>query len=224
MKQKDNQLSVQKDKNQLSELDVNLEEYRNLSDQILKRVDFQQKLLNYQILLVGIIITAGVSLLSLDYTSSNTISVRYFLLLSPLPFYFLSWSFSNHDIMIVALARYVNIDLRPRIKRLIGGKDVLRIEDFLQKERKQRSEEFGILPTLGEEYLLPLVFPAILITLYFFTFPYNDLLGIIDKKEIVIHLPQFVLLIIDVVFLILTIRLRKKAGRNYLRILEDDSE
>jgi hypothetical protein len=85
-------------------------------------------------------------------------------------------------------------------------------------------EEFGILPTLGEEYLLPLVFPAILITLYIFTFPYNDLLGIIDKKEIVIHLPQFVLLIIDVVFLIVTIKLRKKAGRNYLRILEDDSK
>lgn len=219
MKHKDNQPSVQKDKNQLSELDVNLEEYRNLSDQISKRVDFQQRLLNYQILLVGIIITAGVSLLSLDYTSSNTISVHYFLLLSPLPFYFLSWSFSNHDIMIVALARYINIDLRPRIKRLIGDKDVLRLEDFLQEERKQRSEEFGILPTLGEEYLLPLVFPAILITLYIFTFSYD-----IDKKEIVIYLPQFVLLIIDVVFLILTIKLREKAGRNYHRILEEDPE
>ena len=219
MKQKDNPSSVQKDKNQLSELDVNLEEYRNLSDQISKRVDFQQRLLNYQILLVGIIITAGVSLLSLDYTSSNTISVRYFLLLSPLPFYFLSWSFSNHDIMIVALARYINIDLRPRIKRLIGGKDVLRLEDFLQKERKQRSGEFGILPTLGEEYLLPLVFPAILITLYFFTFLYD-----IDNKEIVIYLPQFVLWIIDIVFLILTIKLREKAGRNYHRILEEDPE
>ncbi|RCV62996.1 hypothetical protein C5S53_15895 [Methanophagales archaeon] len=219
MKQKDNPPSAQKDKNQLSELDVNLEEYRNLSDQISKRVDFQQKLLNYQILLVGIIITAGVSLLSLDYTSSNTISVRYFLLLSPLPFYFLSWSFSNHDIMIVALARYINIDLRPRIKRLIGGKDVLRVEDFLLKERKQRSEEFGILPTLGEEYLLPLVFPAILITLYIFTFLYN-----IDKKEIDIDWPQFILLIIDVVLHILTIKLKKKAGRNYLRILEDNSE
>lgn len=219
MKHKDNQPSVQKDKNQLSELDVNLEEYRNLSDQISKRVDFQQRLLNYQILLVGIIITAGVSLLSLDYTSSNTISVHYFFLLSPLPFYFLSWSFSNHDIMIVALARYINIDLRPRIKRLIGDKDVLRLEDFLQEERKQRSEEFGILPTLGEEYLLPLVFPAILITLYIFTFPYD-----IDKKEIIIYLPQFVLLILDVVFLILTIKLREKAGRNYHRILEEDPE
>ena len=223
MKQKDNQPSVQKDKNQLSELDVNLEEYRNLSDQILKRVDFQQRLLNYQILLVGIIITAGVSLLSLDYTSSNTISVRYFLLLSPLPFYFLSWSFSNHDIMIVALARYINTDLRPRIKRLIGGKDVLRFEDFLQEERKQRSEEFGILPIIGEEYLLPLVFPAILIMLYIFTFPYNDLLGII-KKEIVIYLPQLVLWVVDVVFLILTIKLKEKAGRNYHRVLENNSE
>lgn len=219
MKHKDNQPSVQKNKNQLSELDVNLEEYRNLSDQISKRVDFQQRLLNYQILLVGIIITAGVSLLKLDYMSSNTISVHYFLLLSPLPFYFLSWSFSNHDIMIVALARYINIDLRPRIKRLIGDKDVLRLEDFLQEERKQRSEEFGILPTLGEEYLLPLVFPAILITLYFFTFLYD-----IDNKEIVIYLPQFVLWIIDIVFLILTIKLREKAGRNYHRILEEDPE
>jgi hypothetical protein len=223
MKQKDNQPSVQKDKNQLSELDVNLEEYRNLSDQILKRVDFQQRLLNYQILLVGIIITAGVSLLSLDDTPSNAISVRYFLLLSPLPFYFLSWSFSNHDIMIVALARYINTDLRPRIKRLIGGKDVLRFEDFLQEERKQRSEEFGILPIIGEEYLLPLVFPAILIMLYIFTFPYNDLLGII-KKEIVIYLPQLVLWVVDVVFLILTIKLKEKAGRNYHRVLENNSE
>ena len=223
MKRKGNPPSIQKDKNQRSELDVHLEEYRNLSDEILNRVDFQQRLLNYQILLVGIIITAGVSFLRLDYTSSTTISVRYFLLLSPLPFYFLSWSFSNHDIMIVALARYINIDLRPRIKGLIGGKDVLRLEDFLREERKQRSKEFGILPTLGEEYLLPLVFPAILIMLYIFTFPYNDLLEI-TKKESIIYLSQLVLLVIDVVFLILTIKLRKKAGRNYVRVLEDDSE
>lgn len=218
MKHKDNQPSVQKDKNQLSELDINLEEYRNLSDQISKRVDFQQRLLNYQILFVGIIITAGVSLLNLDYTPSNTISVHYFLLLSPLPFFFLSWSFSNHDIMIVALARYINIDLRPRIKKLIGDKDVLRLEDFLLEERKQRSEKFGIFPTLGEEYLLPLVFPAILITLHIFALPFD-----IYKKEIVIYLLH-VLFIIDVVFLILTIKLRKKAGRNYLRILEEDPE
>ncbi|MEA1995661.1 MAG: hypothetical protein U9N18_05895 [Campylobacterota bacterium] len=137
------------------ELNIHLEEYKTLSSQILKRVDFQQRLLNYQLIVTGIIATVGIKLLTLDYTIPiNATLAQYFLLLSPMLFYFFSWSFSNHDTMIVSIARYINVDLRPRIKELVGGKDILRFENFLQNERMHRAKIFGILPVFGEEYLL----------------------------------------------------------------------
>lgn len=208
-----------------------MEEYKILSNQILQRVEFQQKLLNYQLLAAGLIATIGIGLFietesSVTMSSksnivTSTMSARYFLLLSPMLFFFLSWSFSNHDIMIVSLARYINKDLRPRIRDITGDKDVLHFEDFLQNERRFRAEHFGRLPVLGEEYLLPLVFPIILLGLYLYFFLFDDLLNVLRHKEkILIYVAQFALFTVDAAFLLLTIRLKIKAGKNYLRVLD----
>jgi hypothetical protein len=223
MIQNDEQLDGQKEKNQLSELSIHLEEYKNLSGQISKRVDYQQSLLNYQILLIGIIVTAGVSFLRSGYTLDSSISVLYFLLLAPLPFYFLSWSFSTHDINIVRLARYLNRELRPRIKKLIGNRDVFLFEDFLSLERKQMRKKFGILPELGEGRLLSLLFPPIILILLFLISLVMDLSIIMNQKRIDIYRLLF-LLLINIVFIIITIKFSRKAGKDYRRIVENDSE
>ena len=202
-------------------LNVHLEEYKTLSDQILKRVEFQQKLLNYQLVAAGIVATIGIRFIGLDANViTNSMSARYFLLLSPMIFLFFSWSFSNHDIMIVSLARYINKELRIKIQALLQGEEVLMFEDFLQQERRIRAENFGLLPVLGEEYLLPLVAPLILLIIYIAFFFYQDLSKILETRgHVLLYMPQFVLFVVDVVFLIRTIQLKIKVGKNYLRIL-----
>jgi len=223
MTQDNDQSDGQKEKNQLSELGILLEEYKNISGQISKRVDYQQSLLNYQILLIGIIITAGVSFLNLGYTSDSSILVRYFLLLAPLPFYSLSWSFSTHDINIVRLARYLNRQVRPRIKKLIGNRDILLFEDFLSEERKRMSEKFGILPKFGEGRLLLLLFPPIILILLFLLSLLVDLSLIMNQKRIHSYSLLF-LFVINIVFIIITWKFSIKVGEDYRRITKNDSE
>lgn len=115
--------------------------------------------------------------------------------------------------MIVALAKYINLDLRPRIKSLIGGNDVLLWEDFLGKERAQRQESFGIMPILGEEYLLALIFPTTMVTLYLLGFSYRDVPDVINEKGIHIYSLAFLLVIINIIALVLTVLLKKGTGR-----------
>lgn len=203
-------------------LNVHLEEYKTLSTQILKRVEFQQKLLNYQLVAAGIVATIGVRFIGLDAgVIINSVSARYFLLLSPLVFLFFSWSFSNHDIMIVSLARYINKELRKKIQCLLQGEEVFSFEEFLQQERQIRGEKFGILPVLGEEYLLPLVVPGILLTIYIAFFFFQDLSKMLETKDqILLYISQVVLFIIDMFFFIRTIQLKINVGKNYLRILK----
>ena len=136
-------------------------------------------------------------------------------------FLFFSWSFSNHDILIVSLARYINKELRPKIEALLEGEKVFRFENFLQKERRLRAETFGLLPILGEEYLLPLVAPSILLSIYLAIFLPKDLSIILEtKNHTLLYISQFALFIIDVFLLIRTINLKIKVGKNYLRILD----
>jgi hypothetical protein len=223
MTQDDDQLEGQKEENQLSELGIHLEEYKNLSGQISKRVDYQQSLLNYQILLIGIIVTAGVSFLRLGYPLDSSISVLYFLLLAPLPFYSLSWSFSTHDLNIVRLARYLNRELRPKIKKLIGNRDILLFEEFLGEERKRMRKKFGILPELGEGRLLPPLFPPIILIIVFLIYLVVDLSLIMNQKGIHSYLLPF-LFVINIVLIIITMKFSRKVGKDYRRITENDSE
>lgn len=222
MKQNDDQSDDQGEKNQLSELHIHLEEYKNLSGQISKRVDYQENLLNYQILLMGIIVTAGVSFLSFGCTLNSGVSVLYFLLLAPIPFYVLSWSFSTHDINIVRLAKYINTELRPKIKKLIGSADILRFEDFLSEERKQMKKRFGRLPELSEGRLLPLLFPVIILFLLVISLA-MDLSHIMQQKRIHSYL-LLCLLLINIAFIIKTIRFSRKVGEEYRKIVENDSD
>lgn len=63
---------------QLSELNINLEDYKVLSNQISMRVDLQQKMVNYQLLLGGIVIAAGINLFGLTESSSKVTLIRFF--------------------------------------------------------------------------------------------------------------------------------------------------
>jgi len=101
-------------------LKVYLEEYKTLSDEILRRIDFQQQLLRYYLILGGLI-AAIVNIVSSNFISSalNDMSLDFislFLLLTPMIFISISLYFSRHDIMIISIATYINKNLRQKIK------------------------------------------------------------------------------------------------------------
>ena len=100
--------------------------------------------------------------------------------------------------------------------KLVEDKDVLRLEEFLKQERDKRAIKFGIFPTLGEEYLFPLVLPLILILTYVFLFFYKDYYRILGAHGV----PQYIILFINLVFLFKTIQLRIKASKNYSRVIK----
>ena len=202
-------------------LEIYMDEYRIISAQISKRVDYQQKLINYQLIAAGIIVPIALGFLGMETNAKvNSIYFRYFLLLSPIIFLTFCWSFYNHDIHIVSLARYINKELRLKIKTLLNGEDILSYEEFLSKERILTKKRFGMLPSLGKGYLIPLILPAIFLIMYLTIFFFKDLFKFFESRnQIFIYLFQFILFIIDIIFFILTISFKIKAGKNYQRIL-----
>lgn len=195
------------------------EEYKLLYEQIVRRVDMQQKLFNYQLIAAGIVATIAIRFIQIDITGiRGYISARYFLLLSPLVFIFFSWAYSNHDIMILALARYINKEVRMRIKSLLDGEDMLCCEDFLQKDRRMRGKNYGLIPIFGGEYLFPIVLPIILLIVYAIIFLYPDLVEILELKNI--YYLQLIIFIIDIILIAMTIKLKIRVGKGYLKIMD----
>ena len=110
-------------------LKVYLAEYEFITDEILKRIESKQRLLVYNIFLIGIIITAGISAMQLDISDGSLMDrdpnksfvyCMYFLLLiAPLPFYYLSGEYLNNISRIIGSTKYMK-DLRAGIMRNIG--------------------------------------------------------------------------------------------------------
>jgi len=202
-------------------LKLYFEEYKILYEQIVRRVDMQQKLFNYQLIAAGIVVTIAIKYLGVDAVEkSEYIFARYFLLLTPMIFIFFSWSYYNHDIMILSLAKYINKEVRIRIKNLLDGEDMLCCEDFLQKERRMKIKNYGIIPILGEEYLLPLALPAILLIVYTAIFFYNDLKELLEWEKDAIYFVQLIIFYIDIMLITMTLDLKIKVGKGYLKILD----
>jgi hypothetical protein len=198
-------------------LKVYLEEYKTLSDEISRRVGFQQQLLHYYLILVGMIV-AFIRFVIVD--SSNSISsalissvmsldyTRLFLLLTPIIFISISLIFSRHDVMIVSIAKYINKDLRPRIKDLTNDENILRWQYFITSERKKTSNLFiMILPSLGEDFLLPFLFPIIFLALYY---NYNGL---------AFNIYYTLLFLFDFFFLLFSICLKLLIANSYKEIV-----
>jgi hypothetical protein len=150
------------------ELSVYIEEYKSQRTEILQRIEIQQKILSYSLILTGIIIGFGGSLINRDDGTSASIG-PWGLLLSALVFTFFSLSSSSEDTMIVWSAKYINRVLRPRIEAILRAK-ALGWEDFLAEERERRpmlKTRLLFLPCLGQEYpLIAVVF--LLFTSWFF--------------------------------------------------------
>ncbi|OHB57079.1 MAG: hypothetical protein A2173_04090 [Planctomycetes bacterium RBG_13_44_8b] len=192
----------------IQELSVHMEEYKTLRDEILKRIEFQHNFLNYYLIALGIVASAGATI-AVTFNDDNISKIMpWFLLGSPWVFFFFSWSFSNEDIMIVCSARYINQVLRPKITAILKGRKILEFEDFLYQERNIR-RNFLIVPIfVGEYILLPPIVLIVIYSAYYLTSTCGNDWG-------------KVLFVVDIFAVLITIVLRIIAGINYNRILRE---
>lgn len=144
------------------ELSVHLEEYKELRHEILQRVEFQQRFLNYSILSIGVVL----GLISSGGAKCNAVAfwvVPGALLLFAFMFVLFSFWWSNQDVYLIWLVSYINTELRPKIENTIGGIKVLGWEDFLAEERSKMGYRFIFIPALGLEF--PLIVTVVLLVI-----------------------------------------------------------
>lgn len=149
------------------ELSVHIEEYKELRREILQRVEFQQRFLNYTLLSIGL----ALGLISSGSAKCNEIApwvvpwvVPLALLLFAFMFVCFSFWWSNQDMYLIWAVMYINTELRPKIENTIGGRQVLGWEDFLAQERAKLGKRYLLIPSLGLEF--PLIVAALLIIGY----------------------------------------------------------
>lgn len=218
---KRNELDEATDSTSLSEsqraiLDVHLEEYKQLSTEIKLRIDFQQKLTNYQLIAAGIIGTIGVRITQLEINQIlQSEPVRYYLLFAPLVFLVFSWMFSNNDLMIIALARYISRSLAPKIRSILNYESVLGFEVFLRDDRKTLVRRYGLLALIGQEFTLQFVLPVLFLSIYLYLYS-SDLTNV----SAINRLPQVLLLLSNIVLYVLTLKLRFKIWDGYRNLSE----
>ena len=196
-------------------LNFYLEEYKVLSDQILQRVTHQQTILNYQLVTVGIFLTISLNVFTKPdiFKLLENIFVFYLFSGSSLIFLFFSWAHSNHDLMIISTARYINTDLRRNISLLLGEK-VFEFEDFLEKDRKSKIGKFGVLPALGNESNLSILMSIAILIISFIAIIYY-----IQTNFDIFHFAyQLTVFIINILLISRTIYLKIKISKEYIQI------
>lgn len=134
-------LKKEKMKNNYSsnnQIQVHLEEYKALRSEINSRLAHQDHLLNW-----SLIFFTGISGLMFSYPASlNTLvqmRLQWILLFVPLIFISVGFDYQSQYFMMANLARYLNLNLRPRICSLLAlpAEAALMWEDYLSESRSK---------------------------------------------------------------------------------------
>jgi hypothetical protein len=194
-------IDFEKDNNVIK---IHLEEYRSLMNEMLKRIEFQEKVLSYTILILG----AFVTVLSSDWAKNN---LNVLLLFSPMIFYSLGLVYAFNDYAIVNIARYVNKTLRPQLAKLLNNTSFLGFENYQYLQRKEFSKKFlGLISALLQSSFSVI---APILILGYFIFLHSDLC-VLTKFELFTFL-------FDILFGIITVLIRIKFwNQNWESIVE----
>ena len=120
-------------------IDVHLEEYKALREEILFRMKERNAVVNYILLLISALIVA---IWQIPGRVEPEKTFIIFLLIIPVVFFFLSLVYCWHDLMIASLGGYINHILRPKLIKVCQHEDILEWEIYLKKRCESSSWKF----------------------------------------------------------------------------------
>ncbi|MCB2187354.1 MAG: hypothetical protein KQJ78_13105 [Deltaproteobacteria bacterium] len=199
------------------QLQTLLEEYRVLSDEIIKRVEFQQRVLNYELIAAGAILSVLVQIaLAKGLSIKAYEAIKFFLVISPYVFLFFSWTISRHDVMIISIASYKEHFLKPLIRSITKCPSLFSYEEFMQNIRRDRKEKYGTLAKLEQGVILPILMNFCIMLIYFAGFGIDEYHAIIKPDPLAIIRLFFV--ITNLFLFVNTTRMSYSIPTHYLNI------
>jgi hypothetical protein len=188
------------------EFDVLIEEYKRINNEISKRIDFLDKNISYQFILLGIIVTAISTIAKEGINENNLPIIQGILLITPILFYLLSFYYAINNMFILELGKYITKKISPRIKELTQKPGLL-FDDYFQKNVLIKSNKF--ITTIVLQW--PLVIPILLLAASVILDVHFS--GLIQKNNIKV---EILLIIVNLIFLTVTFFVNKKQFINIL--------
>lgn len=176
-------------------IEIRKEEYKTLREEILRRLDYQYRLIHFSILLFSSFLALVALVSEIRFIELSISGYFIFLLIVPIPFYLIILSYQEQNYFISSIGYYINNELEPKISMFTNQK-LLGWEDFIASRRKflhdfLTGSKFLFLNLFA---LTPLILAAYIINQEIFTFR-------------IIH---YILLIINLLFLLGSIYSRHK--------------
>jgi len=126
---------MDKPEQQKQECQVLLEEYKRLTNEISKRLDYCDKNINYQFILLGIVATAITTIIAKKEGIENyELIIKYILLFSPVVFYILGFYYSINNMFILKIGQYITDVISDRMRKLLDTQSLLSFEEYFQKK------------------------------------------------------------------------------------------
>jgi len=174
-------------------VEVHIEEYKSLRDDILKRTEFQERIINYNIIIIG----AFFAFLGSHETPKQ---YNFLILITPLIFYALGWLYAINDNSTVQAAKYINKYLRPKLIKLLDDPSLLGYENYLYEDRtKFKKSTFGKIYT-SIQSIFSVIIPTCIL-LYF---------GYINEGFCHLRKLEIFLVLVDIILGIGTVLIRFK--------------
>ena len=174
------------------------EEYKRINDEILKRIDYLDKNINYQFVLLGIVATA-IGAVWHNHDLANPLEqTKYILLISPIIFNLLGFYYSINNMYTFKISQYITNYIKPKLDELLGTNFILGYDHYIQSEvfkKARKSSKAVSFIVLQWTISIPLILLGSYLFLKF-SGTTENLFGI-----------QLFLLVVNVILLILSVRI-----------------
>lgn len=164
------------------EMEIILQEFRDLRAEILAKTANEQQTLNYSIALI--VATATVIQLEpqIKAITGSDAGVRVLILVISLLFSALGLMYLEQDMYMATTGKYINQVLRPKLKEIIYKatgveKDVLEWEEFRAESAFRYPKVIAFTFMTSARYALP-IFPALISISYYFAHRPNNVISI----------------------------------------------
>lgn len=140
------------------ECDFLMEEYKRINEEILKRIDYCDKNINYQFILLGIVASGITAVLNTKNPNNSITQVEYILLISPIIFNLLGFYYSINNMYTFKISQYITGHIKPRLEKLLNTDFVLGFDQYIQSKvfkKAKKSKKFITLIVLQWTLSIP---------------------------------------------------------------------